>query len=238
MMKRGKNIIRSYMTLDYQFSGIRVQEGYLTPVDWILKVNLTAADKKGKSQEELEYKAATTFQKLYFWLDTNLPNIMMVNVENELDLYLANSSSNIMMYCPGNPGDDTIVQLLHSKLSTLANNHLIVGEFQLKSSDTALQYTFDCDINESYLMPKTTTEYYKESSTRDTIPWWSRDDGFCFEFTKPDDSDLADEELFKDIVDPMDEFEKIISEMSESSTTLIKEPANIVQLEKWKPKKV
>lgn len=237
MMKRGKHTIRSYMTLDYQFSGVRIQEGFLTPVDWVLSVNLIATDKKGKSREDLEFKAATTFQKLYFWLDTNLPSVAVVDVGNEDDLYLANLSSNITMYCPGNPGDDIIIQLLHSKLSALAGVDLIVGEIQLKGSDSLLHYTFDREET-GYLMPATVTEYYSEGVARDHIPWWNRDDGFCFEFIRPEDAEGTDEELFKDIVDPMVEFDKIMSEVANTHIGLVKEPARIVQVEKWKPKKV
>jgi len=237
MMKRGKHTIRSYMTLEYQFSGIRIQDGYLTPVDWNLSVNLIATDKKGKAKEEIELKAATTFQKLYFWLDTNLPSVAMVDIGNEEDLYLANLSSNITMYCPGNPGDDVIIQLLHSKLSALAGTDLVVGEIKLKGSDSMLQYTFDRPET-GYLMPATVKEYYSEGIARDHIPWWNRDDGFCFEFIRPDDAEGTDEELFKDIMDPMDEFKRILSEVDNAHIGLVKEPAKIVQVEKWKPRKV
>ncbi len=237
MMKRGKQVIRSYMTLEYEFTGIRLQEGHLTPVDWKLTVNLIASMKKGKSKADAEYKAGVLYQKLYFWLETNLPGILFVDVNNEDDLYIANLSSNITMYCPDNPSDDMIVQLLHSKLSALSGQELTVGEIHLKGSDTSLQYTFDCPDGD-YTMPTTTAEYYTEGSARDEFPWWTRNDGFCFEFVRPGDTEITDEELFKDIIDPMDDFERIISEVTDAHIGIVKEPARIVQVEKWKPKRV
>jgi hypothetical protein len=239
MMKRGKHNIRSYMTLEYQFSGIRIQDGFLSPVDWNLSVNLIATDKKGKLKEELELKAAATFQKLYFWLDTNLPGVVIVDVTSEDDLYLSNLSSNITMYCPNSPGDDILIQLLHSKLSSLAKEDLIVGEMQLKGSDSMLQYTFDC-ADSGYNLPVAVDEYYPEGEARDTIPWWSRDDGFCFEFIRPPvvEGEEPAEDVFKDIVDPMTEFDRIMSEVANTHIGLVKEPARIVQVEKWKPRKV
>ena len=237
MMKRGKQVIRSYMTLEYEFTGIRLQDGFLTPVDWMLTINLIAPIKRSKSKTEAEYKAGVIYQKLYFWLDTNLPGIIFVDVNNESDLYIANLSSNITMYCPGNPSDDMIVQLLHSKLSKLSGIELEVGEIQLKGSDTSLQYTFDCPESD-YSMPSTTAEYYTEGSARDQIPWWSRNDGFCFEFIRPIDTEVPDEELFRNIIDPMNDFERIVNEMRDSHVGIVREPARIVQVEKWKPRKV
>ena len=236
MIKVGKSTVRSYMTLEYEFTGIRVQDSYLTPVDWNLTVNLIAPVRRGRTKKDLETKLGTAYQKLYFWLDTNLPNIVVVDVEKEDDLYIANLSSNIMMYCPGGSGDDLMIQLLHSKLTALAGKELIVGELQLKGSDATLQYTFDCSDAE-YNLPATTAEYYTEGKARDEEPWWTRDDGFCFEFIRPTNTELADEVLFKDIFDPMEEFYRVMSEAPDMQTG-IREPARIVQVEKWKPKTI
>jgi hypothetical protein len=237
MIKKGKHLIKSHMTLTYNFTGIRIMDSSLTPVDWELHVDLVATAKAGKSREDLEYNASVAYQKIYFWLDTNLPQIVVVDVGNEDDLYIANLSSNIMLYCPDVPSDDMIIQLLHSKITALAGNDLIVGEVHLKGSDTTLQYTFDCSDGD-YLLPATVAEYYTDGTSRDTEPWWTRDDGFCFEFIRPEKTELTDEELFKDITDPLDEFRKWINESTDVHIGLAKEPAKIVQVERWKPKKV
>lgn len=237
MIKKGKHLIKSHMTLTYDFTGIRILDGSLIPVDWSLSVDLVATGKPGKTREELEYNASVAYQKIYFWLDTNLPNIIVVDAGNVDDLYIANLSSNIMLYCPDMPSDDMIIQLLHSKIVALANGNLIVGEIHIKGSDTTLQYTFDCSDG-NYELPESVEDYYTEGKTRDTYPWWDRDDGFCFEFVRPPESELANEELFKDIVDPLDEFHRWIKDTSDVHIGLTKEPAKIVQVEKWKPKKV
>jgi len=225
------------MTLTYSFTGIRVFDNLLTPVDWELSVDMVATMKPGKEREDLEYNASVTYQKIYFWLDTNLPNIVVVDVNNETDLYISNLSSNIMMYCPSIPADDVIIQLLHSKLVSLSGEDLVIGEMQLKGSDTSLKYTFDCADGE-YMLPTTVAEYYPEGTARDVKPWWTRDDGFCFEFIRPTDTDLDDSELFGDILDPLDEFYKWVKESDneDSPAGITKEPAKIVQVEKWKPK--
>jgi len=236
-MSTSKHRIRSYMSLEYNFTGIRIREAGLIPVDWHLTVNLVAPGRKGKSREEIEKKATLTYQKLIFWLDTNLHSIIMVDVNNEDDLYIANLSSNIMMYCPGDPHDDTIVQLLHSKLSVLSEGYLLVGEMQIKGSDMAIQYSYDCPDGD-YNLPALTSDYYKEGVARDVEPWWLRNDGFCFEFIRPADSEITDEELFKDIIDPLDEFERISSEVIAGGIEIVREPAGIVKVERWTPKKI
>jgi hypothetical protein len=225
------------MALTFDFTGIRIQDSSLTSVDWELNIDLAATAKSGKSQEDLEYNASVAYQKIYFWLETNLPNVIVVDVGNEDDLYIANLSSNIMLYCPDIPNDDMIIQLLHSKISVLAGKDLIVGEMKLKGSDTTLQYTFDCAPDE-YILPSTVAEYYTEGTARDEKPWWTRDDGFCFEFIRPADTKIQDDELFKDITDPLDEFRKWIRDSTDVHIGLSKEPAKIVQVERWKPKTI
>ena len=235
MMQVGKHRIKNHMSMEYSFTGIRILSGSLIPVDWHISIDMVALDKKGKGKADAEYNATVAYQKLFFWLETNLPGIIAVDVEDEDDLYIANLSSNIMLYCPAEPYDDVIVQLLHSKMSALSNGNLLIGEVRIKGSDMSVQYSFEPDEG-GYNFPTTTAEYYTEGTARDEKPWWMRDDGFSFEFIRPDDIELSDEELFKDIVDPMDEFNKVINEMDINIG--IKEPARIVQVEKWKPKKV
>lgn len=239
MIKRGKHLIRSHMTMEYAFTGIRIQEGSLTPVDWVLSVELIAQEKKGKTKHDIEYDAGIVYQKILFWLEANMHNIVAVNTMNDDDMYIANLSSNIMFYCPGNPSDDMLIQLLHAKLTSLSSEDLIVGELELKGSDTSIRYTFDCEDG-NYTLPKQIPEYFMDGPTLDDAPWWMRDDGFCFEFLKPDDLDIPEEEkeALRTRIDPMDEFERVIGELKESSLGIVKEPARIVQIEKWKPRKV
>jgi len=236
MIKHGKNIIRNYMTMNFEFGGIRIQDGFMTAVDWELSVNLIVAQ-RAKSREDVEYRAGVMYQKLWFWLDANLQGIVLVNVESEDDLYIANLSSNITLYCPGNPSDDLVIKLLHSKLTALAGKDIGIGEMRLKASDTSICYTYDCPEGD-YELPLTTSEYYTEGTCRDVDPWWTRNDGFCFEFVKPEDSEETDEEIFAGIVDPMIEFERAVSVMENTQIGMVREPARIVQVEKWKPKKV
>lgn len=240
MMSVGKTKIRNHMTLEYEFTGMRLQDGCLTPVDWQLKVNLIApriASKKSK--EEMELASGITYNRMYFWLETNLVNVILVDVTNEDDLYLANLSTNITLFSPGDVNDDLVIQMLHAKLSALAGDTMIVGEMTLKGSDTSVVYTFDSP-DKNYELPNAVKEYVGKEA-RDKEPWWFRDDGFCFEFIKPisaEGEEIVSDNIFDDIIDPMSEFERMIKEATDSYIGIIKEPARIVQVEKWKPKTV
>lgn len=237
MIKHGRHYITSHMTLEYKFSGIRIQDSSLIPVDWVLTIDLVGTGKQGKDAAKIEYDASIKYQKVHFWLDTNLPNIVVVDVGSEDDLYIANLTTNNMLFCPDSPCDDLLLELLHSKISTLSTPDLLVGEMHLRASDSLLQYVFSC-VDGSYDLPTLTADYYIGGVTRDTIPWWMRNDGFCCEFARPDGNTQTDKELFGEITDPLDEFHRIMAEVSDMHIGLIKEPAKIIQVEKWKPVKV
>jgi hypothetical protein len=67
MMHVGRQKIKNHMTIDYMFSGIRILDGALIPVDWNISVDLVAIDKKGKlSSGDPEHNATVAYQKIFF----------------------------------------------------------------------------------------------------------------------------------------------------------------------------
>lgn len=232
MMKIGKTIVRSYMTLKHSFSGIRLQETILTPVDWNIEVQMASIERPGRSHEEFERSVAIAYQKIYYWLDINLSRCIMVDVTNPTDLYISHMVGNVAMHYPGSPGDDMLVELLHAKLSKLAGKDIFIGQVSASGSDLSVKYSFDVQ-DSHYNLPAKTNEYLEDIEAKEEIPWWFRDDGFCFDFLKSPNAEL-DNEMFNSIVDPMEEFYAMLDQLSEEN----KEPATIVRLDKWKPKKV
>lgn len=225
-----KNPTKNHMKLEYDFSGIRLQDSFIAPVDWNISVDLYAIERKSQQKSEVESKAGFAFQKIYFWLNTNLNGIIAVNTKSEYDFHLASMTSNLMMFCPENPGDDLLIRLLHAKMTSLASDDLIVGQIRLKSSDSILQYVYDCNDGD-YKLPTDTVGYFEHYQCKDPAPWWTRDDGFCFELAAPVDDETK--EMAEKIVDPLDEFYDLIQEYSAE-----KEPAKIIKVDKWKPRKV
>ena len=232
-MMIGKQRVNSYMTLEYSFVGMRVVSGMLTPVTWEISVDIAVPEKKNKSREENEHNATMAYQKLFFFLDTNLPNSIMVNVESEQDMMIANTTNNITVYCPGHPYDDLIVRLLHCKFVSLSYGELSIGDMRIKSTDMSVTYTFG---GNEYELPENVSDYITmPCESKFAEPWWDRDDGFCFEFLKPMNMVDSDEDPFKNIVDPIEEFYRIIAE---SAPEQEREPARIIKVDKWVPKKI
>ena len=232
MINVGKYKIRNYMTMEYSFCGIRLHESFLTPVTWNLSTNIIIAQHGNVNRKEIEAQASLYYQKIYFWLEANLPGVVILDATNPDDLYIANMSANPMLYCPTTATDDTIVKVLHAKLSTLADGKLFISEMKIKSSDGTCIYTFDC-VDGDYELPKK-SNYYGEIEARHEKPWWFRNDGFCFEFAKIETEDGSDP--YEDIVDPMENFQQML--LDSVDTDVVREPAKIVKVEKWQPKKV
>lgn len=229
-MSVGKPRVKNQMALEYNFTGIRIIDQGLTPVDWSLKVNLSGTKKKSKSADD---KANYIYKKIYFWLETNLQSTIMVDATDESDLYISSLSSNISLHCPGKATDDLLIRLLHSKLTSLSDGSLDIGEMTLKGSDTTLKYTFDTSDGD-YNLPEKTSDYITCGTVRSEDPWWTKDDGFCFDFFKPKDNTDSDEEVYGEIFDPMAEFHSIMKDIDEIS--IVRSEAPIVVLEKWQPK--
>ena len=239
MITIGKHRIRSFMTLEYSFSGIRVIEIDLIPVQWTLTIDLAPSQKKRKNLEEIARKAELTYQRIYFWLETVLTQAVCVNTTNAIGMAIAATSSNVMVMCPDEPYDEVLVELLHSKLTALADGNMLIGSIHLKGSDVTASCSYECPDG-LYALPDAVQDYVGiDVTSMHSIPWWARNDGFSFEFLKSEENkDIPDDVYFGAFSDPMQDFDKTMEEIAELAPIIPKEPATIIQAEKWKPRKV
>jgi len=234
MITVGKHKVRSYMKMEFAFSGIRIADKELIPVQWQLSATLVPIQKKKPTKESLPHDAEITYQRLYFWLETNLPNVIVVDADDNVGIAIATSVTNVMMVCPGAPYDEMIAELLHHKFTSLVDGHMAIGDITLKSSDTTAAFTFDCPDG-AYELPGTVSEYLPYRSLH-TLPWWARNDGYSFEFVMPDSiKDKTIEEFFGEVSDPMEQFDASVDEMIGEEHT---DEAIIIPVSKWKPQKV
>lgn len=238
MKKVNKNDIKSFMTLNFEFAGTRIMDRYLFPVEWKLKVNLVAVDYgTNRTDKEMQTASGLAYQKIHFWLESCLPDVVIVDTGNEVGMDVISKVDNIMMHCPGEPSDDMIVRLIHSKLSTIAAENILIREVYLESSDSPASYTFML-TDLGYDLPALVSDYTDLKSLHST-PWWERYDGFSFEFLAPADSETTPEEIFKDVADPLQEFENALLNGFGTITEIVSaetKPAEIIKIDKWKPK--
>jgi hypothetical protein len=238
MKKVNKNDIKSFMTLNFEFSGTRIMEKYIIPVEWELKVNLVAVDYgTSRSMKEMQTASGMAYQKLHFWLESCLPDIIAVNTANEVGMDIVSKVDNIMMHCPDEPTDDLIIRMLHSKMSTIVSDNIFIKEAVLSSSDSPATYTF-CLADTGYDLPAKVSNYTNLPSLHET-PWWERYDGFSFEFLSPPNSDILPEEIYERVSDPLQEFENALLSGFGTITEIISadtKPAEIIHIDRWKPK--
>lgn len=235
-MKIGNDDVKSFMTLNYSFPGIRIINDEMFPTTWDLDINLVATEFANDAEPgSLNTNGSIAYQKAFFWLDHALSYVVMTSIENPFGLGVATSSRNTMMYCPGEPTDDLIIQLLHAKLSAITEGNLCIGEITLGSKDSTASYTYN-KAKAGYTLPAKVKDYVDLPSLH-RKPWWHRSDGFAFEFLKKKDNKAKIADLYKDIQDPLLDFEQMIQGSTEE-VAHNNEPAEIIHIDKWKPKKV
>ena len=231
MIKFGKTTLRSYMTMNYKFTGVCLDDGVLYPNTWDISVDMVAGVKHTATQQEVHQAgqdAAMAYEKIKYWLDINLNNVLVANVCDGADFALAMHVENPVMYMPGSITDDTIVQLLHAKMTSLANGKLTIGAIRSTSQQSELGYTFD-PTDTGYSLPST-VDYFKHSALHHDTPWWFRNDGFCMEIPKNKDNPGVCM-----VEDPLDEFERETATPVEPVKT---SPGRVVHIDSWVPKKV
>ena len=231
MIKYGKTTLRSFMSVDYEFVGVCVDDGAVYPNVWNFSVDMVACAKYNATAQEIQQasKAAElAYRRIHCWLDINLHGIVITDVTKPNDFSIAMHVENPVMYVPGNLSDDILAQLLHAKMFSLANGDLIIGAIRMSSRQSALSYTFD-PADTGYTLPET-VDYFKHSALHHDIPWWFRNDGFCMEI--PENKDNPGVCI---VEDPLDEFERETATPVEPVKT---SPGRVVHIDSWVPKKV
>lgn len=237
MMKINDMYVDSYMTLTVDFDGIRVLGDTLQPTKWHLEVDVVAVDSGDGTHEDLVRNGQQMFMKLSFWLENILNCIVVTDGSNEFGIDVATGSDNPMMYLHCEPTDDIMLQAIHHKLRLISEDKLYIGTTRLSSTDTSVSYTFNTEIDneEMYDLPKNSD--YLPFKIAHSFPWWRRQDGYTFEFIIPEG---LEEDEIKDamdkLVDPLDLYDTMAEQ--ETYDQEDQEPAEIIEVDLWKPKTV
>ena len=236
-MKIGNEEVKSFMTVKQEFSGIRIMDDLLQPVVWSLEFDTVAVDYSQKgSPSEIERNGTYAFNKLSFWMDTVLHGLIVTNIENKSGVSIASLASNAMMYCPDEPSDDILSRLIHCKLDAMFGEHLYIDTVRLSSSDSGVTYTF-CPGKTGNHLPETVASYCSIEALH-SEPWWYRKDGFCFELLRPTGSEKPLKEIYSGIIDPLEYYDETVAPLENDEIEFEIEPAPVIQVDKWTPKKV
>lgn len=239
-MKIGKIQLESYMTMKYEFDGIRVLDNNLYPVKWKLDIDLVALEytknNKPMSDKDIVESGSIAYQRNYFWLDTCLPGCIFVNTRHPTAMDIGMMCDNMIMHCPDDPTDDLIIMMIHSKLKAISAGKLHIGQIRLSSSDTSAQYTYNVGPEGYAMLPKKVKEYIDLPSLY-RKPWWQRNDGYSFEFLKPKNCKDKLVDLYSSLRDPLSAFDESVS-LEFVFEPEVTEPAEIIQVDRWQPKTV
>ncbi len=185
---------RSSVILPYKFSAVRVFESELHPTVFELKVCCTAAHEEKRTQAQIHEKSQEGMQRLNFWIDTILQNVIMLDVDSPVFDSIVSVADNSSLFSPGPPTDHMLVELLHSKMSAITLNMFDIHAISLTSSDTANVETSFRDVD-GYHLPG--IEYF-EMDTLHPTPWWTRDTIEVCEFAR---GTVMEDELFNHFSD-------------------------------------
>jgi len=199
--------VTSYMTLECDFHGNRIIGRSLVPVTWNLTISLIGVEDSKLSTNENQTQITIAYQRLNFWLDSILDNVIVADRNDPVaeQLFVC-QLDNVIMHVPSEPTDDILCQILHAKMSALAGSSLIIGKITLKANDTRSSYMFYPVEESDYELPEA-SDYVEGESVYD-LPWWHRNDMDVHDISIPEG--VTKEELIEELSTAyiVDEFNK------------------------------
>lgn len=176
----------TYIVLKREFTAIRVFEYSMTPVTFTLKIECSLPHNKTKTPSEQIKQSSVAHQLINIWLANVLDDVVVVDPTTEMGEFLLATTENNIMTTPGNPDDNVLARLIHSKLSTIAKGNIHISKLVLVSSDT--DHTERHWTGTDYLLPE--SSYKDDDETVHSDPWWKR---YSFEVSDYLSSDLDED---------------------------------------------
>ena len=166
--------INEFRTYRHEFSGIRIHEKLYIPVNWELSFLFTGIEELTEDNvEEMSIKLSVTFQKVAYWLDNFLNDVILTSTDNNMSvIMLLDACVNSIVRLPSEVSDELFAEALHNKLTVLFGEDFLVGEITIKSSDMLINYSLIPD-SDGRSLP--TGKYLGELMMYDE-PWWDRYD--------------------------------------------------------------
>ena len=166
-------------------------------------------------------------------MENVLVDVLVAQLDNELGVNLCYFTENPTLLTPYAPSDNHLIQLIHSKLSVLAGEHLAISTMTLETTDSNSLCVFNTETL-LYNLPGISD---MEGDLYHSEPWWRRPSFQYSDYTK--DEVKGDEELqeYLQSDDPLDIFEREFIEMYNEVTDKKPTEAQTIKMpKKWSPK--
>lgn len=184
---------RSCVSIPFKFNAVRIYGVSLHPTIFEISISCTVIE-DARTPAVVESKSEEGMQRLNFWMESILTDVVIVDVNSDLFTDLAGSVDNTVMYCPGPPTDHLLVELLHSKITSITAGMFDIHCVTIKSTDTHGIETSFRPID-GYELPGVG---YIAEEVMHPVPWWQRDTIEICEFAK---GAVLEDELFNHFSD-------------------------------------
>jgi hypothetical protein len=205
-MKIGNEDLPSYMSFEFDFTGMRLIGSTFSPTIWNVEIELIGDNENYNPEDH-----TIAFQRMMYWTELALSDVVVVGNEG-YDNSLVRECENLVMWLPENASDDILAQALHSKLQTVAGKAVILGEIKINPSDTPTKYFFSPIKHGQYNIAKE-NKLVTDLNVYHSEPWYCRPDSHTYEFIIDDQQSKKDyDELLSDYEDPLDLLNKQLEE--------------------------
>lgn len=199
------------------FRIIRLIENRLIASDCLLETTIDVRPRKQGSRAKERIKA------MRLWIDEFVDGSVAISVGQGIDTSTIEQVSNNVLMCPDDPHDYLLLLLLHSKLSAIGEDEVIVGSTKLVS-DQGEGFTNHVEGTVEDWLPSM-AEWIGPRHFHDH-PWWARPDSSTMDLKPEDGDDLSDlPELGYDLlamVSVAQKTEAVAPELQERTAEIIK----------------
>jgi len=168
--------------LDLGFRIIRLIDDSLISSNCYMTVSIDLVGEPETSMAKARLKA------MKLWTHAFLDGCIAYDVHTKIDTTLLESLSNHIMMCPDDPHDYLLLAMIHSKLTAIAGDDIVIRSTML-STDTGEGFSNTIHGAIEDALPSM-TEWVGPRSFW-SVPWWSRADSSMMDIPPESSDDLT-----------------------------------------------
>lgn len=158
----------------------------------LLGKSLVASECRVELDIDIAHNAAPTdakhrLQAMKIWLEDFVDGSVAYSVRTQVDTTILEEISNNIIMCPDDPHDHLLLILLHSKLTAIGGDAIIINRSSM-TDDTGEGFSNSVEGYPDDWLPDIETWMGTRSFWKD--PWWSREDSSTMDIKPDEDDDL------------------------------------------------